>query len=384
MISVLSCFHPLLAWPTGRLTVAGKKEYKITGYPKKPMFAPTDDVLVKHPEFGILNSVPEYGFLPPGVDGYAGKPVEIPCGQCIGCRIQRSRQWADRCLMELTQHPEGGYFVTLTYNDMHLPWSWYSDPFTGEAQASLTLDRRDVQLFLKRLRKSTGQDLRYFGCGEYGPTTFRPHYHLIIFGLVLDDLEPLPGRSRQGYTYYRSKTVEDAWSFHMRDSLRNNVSPVVKDSRGREKRPVSTAGFCVVGPITWETCAYTARYVTKKLTGDFSSYYDFFNITPPFSMMSLKPGIGSGFYDPDLYKHEFIYLSTEKGGHKCRPPRYFDQKYDIEYPEEMALVKRHRARAAQLQKQLKLEKTDLDYMSLLAAEEVSFQARINSLQRDLV
>lgn len=371
-MSVLSCYHPLLAWPTGRFTAAGKKEYKITGYPKKPMFAPIDDVLAKLPEFGILHHVPEYGFPPPGVDGHAGKPVEIPCGQCMGCRIQRSRQWADRCLMELTQHPEGGYFVTLTYNDMHLPWSWYSDPFTGEAQASLTLDRRDVQLFLKRLRKNTGQDLRYFGCGEYGPTTFRPHYHLIIFGLVLDDLEPLPGRSKQGYTYYRSSTVERAWSFAMRGSLREDLGPK------------STAGFCVVGPITWETCAYTARYVTKKLTGDFASYYDFFNITPPFSMMSLKPGIGSGFYSPDLYKHEFIHLKTEKSGHKCRPPRYFDRMFDIEYPEEMVEIKRHRARAAQLQKQLKLEKTDLDYMSLLEFEEVAFKNRIKPLKRDLV
>lgn len=361
----MACYHPLLAWPTGKFTDNGKPDYKISSYPKMPEFISTSFNSVSCP-------VPDYGLPPPGVDGHAGAPKVIPCGQCIGCRLQRSREWANRCLMELQDHPEGGYFVTLTYNDMHLPWSLYSDPSTGEACFSLSLDRRDVQLFLKRLRKNTGQDIRYFGCGEYGPTTFRPHYHIILFGLVLDDLEPLPGRSNQGYTYYRSSTVERAWSFAMRDSLRQDIGPK------------STAGFVVVGPITWETCAYTARYVTKKLTGDASQYYDYFNIVPPFSMMSLKPGIGRNGYSPDLYQHEYINISTPTGGRKFRPPKYYDRLFDIDYPEEMVEIKRHRLSAAKLQKQLKLSLTDLDYMSLLESEEQVFSDKIKSLKRDLV
>lgn len=357
----LSCYHPLHAWPTGCLTAAGKTEYLITGFSDPPI-----------PPQSVIKT------------GYHGKPVTIPCGQCIGCRIDRSREWANRCLMELESHPEGGYFLTLTYNDMHLPWSWYADPYTGEAQPSLTLDRRDVQLFIKRLRRATGQSLRYFGCGEYGPRTMRPHYHLIIFGLVLDDLEPLPGRSSQGYTYYRSKLVEDCWSFGMRDQYRHDVSPTVYDDRGRPRKVTSTAGYVVVGAISWETCAYTARYVTKKLTGDAAQYYDYFNITPPFSMMSLKPGIGADFYRPEIYEHEHIVLSTPTGGRKFRPPKYFDRMFDIEYPEKMLEIKRDRVRKAELQKQLQLEKTDLNYMEMLAAQELSFSERVKPLKRDLL
>lgn len=347
----MACYHPLKAWYTGRINPdTGKPVLQVTSYDSElPPF-----------RFDSLKGFPDF--------------VEIPCGQCVGCRLERSRQWANRCMLELQDHPVGtGYFVTLTYDQLHLPWSWYADRSTGEAIPSQTLCKRDFQLFFKRLRKNTGQRIRYFGCGEYGPSTMRPHGHFIIFGLELDDLTLLPGRSPQGYPYYSSPTIDRCWSFPVRDEFAADLAP-----------DPTPAGFAVVGPITWETCAYTARYITKKLTGPQAQYYDYFNLEPPFSMMSLKPGIGRMYYDthPELYEHEYIHVSTDKGGRKFRPPRYFDKLFDIDYPEESALMKQDRRARAEEAKRLKLDKTDLSYLEMLEVEEQSALGRLASLQRN--
>ena len=139
---------------------------------------------------------------------------EIPCGYCDGCRIDRSREWANRCMLELQYH-DSAYFITLTYNDDHVPVSYYADPETGEAQESLTLCKRDWQLFMKRLRKAFPDDqIRFYACGEYGSQTFRPHYHAIVFGLHLHDLVPVQDvqRGELGYQYFSSESLQRCWS----------------------------------------------------------------------------------------------------------------------------------------------------------------------------
>lgn len=349
------------AFPTFISPETGKQQYKIVPYETNHIYFDGSKFVGRYDKpLGGTSAITDF--------------VEIPCGQCIGCRLERSRQWANRCLLELQDHPEHpGYFVTLTYDDYHLPRSWYGDPHTGLASQAFSLCKRDFQLFFKRLRKVTGQEIRYFGCGEYGPTTFRPHGHFDIFGLHLDDLTPLPGRSELGYQYYNSPTLDRVWSFPMRDEFGNPM----------EDKP-SLAGFAVIGEITWETCAYTARYITKKLTGPEAQYYQFFNIEPPFSMMSLKPGIGRMYYDqhPDLYDHEYIHISTDKGGRKFRPPRYFDRLFDIDHPEESAQMKAFRKSAAEETKRLKLQSTGLDYLSMLQVQEDSLNGRIKSLLRN--
>ena len=140
-----------------------------------------------------------------------GKEIlQVPCGQCIGCRIDRSRQWANRCMLELQYH-DSAYFVTLTYDDLHVPKAYYPDPDTGEAHQSLTLCKRDFQLWMKRLRKRFSDDkIRFFACGEYGGSTHRPHYHAIVFGLHLDDLVKYK-TVQEGdgyYTYYNSDSLQ--------------------------------------------------------------------------------------------------------------------------------------------------------------------------------
>lgn len=115
--------------------------------------------------------------------------VEIPCGQCIECRLQRSRRWADRCMLELGYH-ESSYFLTLTYDNDHIPKNPLIDYDTGEIYAeNATLVKKDLQDFMKRLRRAyeyKGYDnkLRFFACGEYGSQTLRPHFHIIVFLII--------------------------------------------------------------------------------------------------------------------------------------------------------------------------------------------------------
>lgn len=329
----MACYHPLKAIVVpNQTTVNGKKVYHFIK-PLEEHKYPADQI------------------------------VQLPCGQCVGCRIQYSREWANRCMMELQYH-ESSYFVTLTYDDAHVPCSYYADPNTGEAFTSLTLSKRDFQLFMKRLRKKFhNQKIRFFMAGEYGSNTFRPHYHAIIFGLHLDDLQ-LYSKSPQGFCYYNSPSLQACWSD-------NDGNPI---------------GYAVVAEVTWETCAYTARYVMKKLNGKEAQFYTDFNIQPEFTLMSRKPGIARQYFDdhPDIYKKEFINVSTEKGGLKFKPPRYFDKLYDLEHPEEMQAIKDIRQKLATEAQKSKLQRTSLYPEEFLEVQERAFENKIKSLRRDLI
>lgn len=336
----MACYHPLKGWPIGN-TRTGKVNYKITGYD------------ADHIEYqnGYWHTVPT------SVRGQAAERVvrdfvEIPCGQCIGCRMDHSRQWANRLMLELEYH-DSAYFVTLTYDDEHIPTALYADPETGEAFPARTLRKRDCQLFMKRLRKLYPDDkIRFYLAGEYGPKTQRPHYHAIIFGLHLDDLR-FYKKSELGFDYMISDKLSDIW--------RN--------------------GYVVVSEVTWETCAYTSRYVTKKLTGDLGEFYDAHNIEPPFSLMSRRPGIAAQWYEahPDLYDYEYINIATPKGARKFAPPKYFDRLYEKDCPEEYQELKERRKRFMEELRLIELDGTDLGYTDYLKVKEDNFKRRIKIL-----
>ena len=337
----LPCYHPLKAFVLGEKD--GKRLLKVTSYEVDHLERSGEGfACCTHPAYGRPGDVTEF--------------IEIPCGKCSGCRLQRSREWANRCMLELEYH-KSSYFVTLTYDDCHVPIHYYSDPETGEALPSMSLVKRDFQLFMKRLRKKFGVGIRFFASGEYGSESFRPHYHAIIFGLELDDLV-FYKRSAQGFQYFNSASLQEVWP----------------------------NGFAVVAPVTWETCAYTARYVMKKLTGPEAEFYENFNIVPEFSLMSRKPGIARQYYEdhPDLYEHEFINISTEKGGRKFRPPKYYDKLFDLDCPEESAKLKAVRQKMAAAAQKAKLQKTTLSYLDQLAVEERNQLARIKSLKRSSI
>lgn len=339
----MSCYHPLKAWPIpGQRTVNGKQAYRILRLKT-----------LSEPGFSSLPMGPDIDFF----KKHEKECISIPCGKCIGCRLSYARQWADRCLLELQYH-EHAWFVTLTYNDEHVPRSMYGDPQTGEARPCLTLDRRDVQLFLKRLRKAVEPTkIRYFGCAEYGPTTWRPHYHLIIFGLPLDDLV-LKRQDMDGkVSAYTSRTLSAAWSLRPFGNHSDILEPL---------------GDVECSDVTWSACNYVARYIVKKQLGpDGKDFYDSLNIVPPFTFMSTSPGIGRQYFEDHqgLYDFDSVSISTPTGGRSIRPSRYYDKLYDLEQPERLAHIKESRRFMAEQAEKYKLSKTSVNVYDLLSLEE---------------
>lgn len=221
-----------------------------------------------------------------------GNHMLLPCGRCVGCRLERSRQWATRMMFESQLHAESS-FLTLTYDEVHLP-------------RPPSLDYRHFQLFMKRLRKKLAKPLRFYCCGEYGDENGRPHFHAAIFGDAFLGDRYYWSKGSKGDKLYRSPLLESVW----------------------------TSGSSLIGDLTFESAAYMARYIMKKITGDLAeSHYQYldcdsgevFQLTPEFCHMSLKPGIGGKWFDlysSDVYNgHDFVIVN----GHKVKPPRYFDK-----------------------------------------------------------
>lgn len=219
--------------------------------------------------------------------------LQIPCGQCVGCRLERSRQWAMRCVHEASLY-EHNCFLTLTYDDEHVPHDG-------------GLHYSHFQKFLKRLRRSNPDvNIRFYMCGEYGGKFGRPHFHACIFNFTFSDLE-LWRKSNSGFHLYRSAKLEQLWPF----------------------------GFSSVGALTFESAAYCARYIMKKVTGDLATrnYESVSTVTgeiyercPEFNKMSLKPGIGAGWYEKfnkDVFPHDRVVIN----GTPSKPPRYYDKLY---------------------------------------------------------
>lgn len=358
----MPCYHPQKGFIIG-LTEAGKKKLKIVPYN------------VDHIE---LNRSGNYiSETLENVSAYSEKTyrdyVVVPCGKCIGCKLDYSRQWADRCMLEMQYHKHT-WFVTLTYDEDHLPRTWYSaDQETGEAVMAATLSKRDLQLFFKRLRKNTGQQVRYFCAGEYGDETKRPHYHCIIFGLDLPEDDRTLYKQERGYSYYNSKIIDQAWSYWQRDEKGNEIP-----------NSWSNCGYAVVTECTWETAAYTARYCMKKAFTDQAEFYDNFNLQPEFTQMSRRPGIAYDFYQDHknhLLEFDYVSISTPKGGRNIRPSKYYDKLFDIDFPEEFAILKEDRKEAAEIA-QKNLEKVSgRPWLQNLAEAEAAKLNKIKSLQR---
>lgn len=347
----MPCYHPLKAFPVG-ITDKGKTAYKVTSYKVDHLEKNKNGTWVK-----CFDSFPAANF------GLIRSFIEVPCGQCVGCRLERSRAWADRCMMELKYH-RSSYFITLTYDDLNVPLNDYADTDTGVLHKSQTLVKKDFQLFIKRLRKNYKYDnkLRYFACGEYGDHTARPHYHAIIFGLELDDLQ-LFSESSLGYSYYNSPFLDDCWQHK---------------------------GHVVIAPVTWETCAYTARYVMKKLNGQAASVYTDFNIEPEFVLMSRRPGIARQYFldHPDCLEFDKISISTDDGGKTFKPPRYFEKIEEELHPTTplpfYEKLNSESQKIADSIRNAKLASTSQDYLDYLLVEENNKLSQIKSLERKCI
>lgn len=214
-------------------------------------------------------------------EGYSDLEVPVPCGQCIGCRLDRSRAWALRITHEATLHNYSS-FLTLTYSDRHMP-------------VGASLDKKHLQDFLKRLRFHSEVPLRYYACGEYGTETKRPHYHVCLFGENFRQDRKVYKTTRDGHILYNSEFLTDRWGM----------------------------GHAVIGDLNFETAAYTARYVTKKITGaDAPEHYG--NRTPEFSLMSRRPGIGHDWLKKNLNDLERGLCWSEGALHQI--PKFYQKK----------------------------------------------------------
>ncbi len=220
--------------------------------------------------------------------GLPSTKLELPCGQCIGCRLERSRQWAMRCMHEKSLY-EDNCFITLTYNDYNLP-------------ADGSLNKKHFQDFMKRLRKRFGEGVRYFHCGEYGEEFSRPHYHACLFNFDFHD-KYLWSR-KNGFNLYRSVTLESLWTF----------------------------GNSLIGDVTFESAAYVARYITKKITGKAAKEH-YVDRHPEYITMSRRPGIGRNWYDKfssDVFPGDKVVVRQGVIG---RPPRYYGDIFSIDNPD---------------------------------------------------
>lgn len=222
---------------------------------------------------------------------------EVPCGQCIECRIHRSRHMALRCVHELKFH-ERSCFLTLTYRDSELVWG---------SQVP-TLFPRHLQLFMKRLRRFYPDvRIKFFACGEYGDKSGRPHYHVILFGLdFYDDRKVDAVASSADYKMYRSAILDRVW----------------------------THGDCLLGDVTFDSIAYCARYTLKKLTGKGSSFYEALDIEPEFSRVSrggrLKGsvGLGADYFDSfssDFFPRDFALIPGKDV--RLSVPQYYSRRF---------------------------------------------------------
>lgn len=247
----MTCYHPLSAWRGGKQK-SGKRA-----------------IVFRRSESELASG------------------VQLPCGQCVGCRLERSRQWAIRCVHESEMYARN-CFLTLTFDPEHLP-----------KDGSIAV--RDLQLFLKRLRKAYPDDrIRFFACGEYGGLLGRPHYHACLFNFDFAD-KVLFTMSR-GHRLYRSDSLDRIWK----------------------------NGSALIGEVTFESAAYVARYIMKKINGDIQDEH-YKGKVPEFVTMSRGGrgglgGIGVPWLDKfmtDVFPCDEVVVR----GVKMRPPKFYFDKF---------------------------------------------------------
>lgn len=251
--------------------------------------------------------------------------IQLPCGQCIGCKLLRSITWATRCMHEMQLH-DSNCFITLTYDDAHIP-------------SDQSLLKSEFQKFLKRLRKSIyPRKISYFMCGEYGEQTWRPHYHAIIFGYGFPDKIRVQIMEVEN-PYFISSHLTKLWPF----------------------------GYHIIAEANFDTAAYVARYCTKKITGDKAAahytrtltdwnettgeitFWKEVELLPEYATMSRNPSIGKDWFakfKKDCYPSDFLIID----GRKVPVPKYYDKLLERENEFQLAAQKQKRKMAAILNK----------------------------------
>lgn len=282
-----------------------------------------------------------------------GSELKIPCGKCMGCRIDRSQQWGTRLMHEKLFHQES-CMLLVTYDNEHLP----------EHGTLVPLDIKKLMKALNdklgpALREKYGQGIRYFLCGEYGDINGRPHYHVIIFGADFHEDRKYYKKTKGGHQLFRSPSLTKLWG-------KGNID---------------------IGNVTQESCEYVARYILKKVNGDRAidrysrideTTGEWYMLHPEFIRMSNRPGIGSLFFDDPANSNMYARggFPRLRGRGLKAIPKYYDRKLEKIDPERLQRIKEQRRAAAELRK------ADNTPERLAVREEV-LAAKIKILKREV-
>lgn len=292
------------------------------GYNRKnqAFFVPTKDKEKFSYIFSLLEANSKSNFEK-ALNGWS----EIPCGQCSECRLNKSKEWAVRGVAESMLHTSN-YFLTLTYDDEHIPpgiWTYNRENFEFGFYHPLVY--KDFELFKKRLLRHFEyhygvNGIRFLMCGEYGPSTHRPHFHVIFYNLPLTDLKKVSSHTVGGkkVTYLESKVVEDCWG----------------------------KGFVTIGECNYDTISYVSRYVMKKFIGKQEESYQLLckrnmkdPLPPEIRNASRNPGLGRPYFEKnkvEIYEYDKIVLPN---GRFAKPVKYFDYLLNLEDPELLKKIK---------------------------------------------
>lgn len=340
----MSCFHPLVAYP-GKLTENGKVKYIPVKYNSR-----YDE------GYQSIDWIKEKQAHSKTVNGQVYYPTLLPCGKCIGCRLDKSREWALRCMMELKSQEGLAFFLTLTYNENKVPVSYYPDPDTGEALPCYTLRLDDLQRFWKRLRKALPDTkIRYFASGEYGKDTWRPHYHAIVYGFRPSDL--VVTQVNETGNYYDSDKIRSIWA----------------------------NGNIVIADVTFDTCAYVARYTAKKNMTIEDGFFEKHNLEKPFLVMSRRPGIGWSYMEEhrQYFELDRIYVGGENPVDGTLP-RSFLRKLEEVDPVIYEQVKARREKFGNVYERAVAMSRKVPYEKLLYNAEQNLLARSRQIRRNKV
>lgn len=381
----MSCYNLMVAVKTDELTKNNKPRYRFLS-----SFAKNYSPMVES-ELRAYGEMQWYGYsdkidgkprfiVDPDTGEVLNRAILLPCGQCLGCRLSHAASWADRILLEAQYHDQS-YFVTLTYDDAHVPVSQSQDGIDN-----LTLDPKDLQDFIKRLRYYCDYHglppIRTYQVGEYGSQFKRPHYHLILFGFSPPDGDIKEiGRNKRKAMLHSSSIIEQCWSFPARRDMLD-----VRSGSLIRAGDHSLAGRVQVDRMTWEAAAYCARYCVKKLGKREDDFYKVNNIVPEFQRMSNRPAIGAQYYDDNkerIYKSDRISIPVADGARQVMPPRYYDKLFDAEYPDQMAAVKQQRREIARQAIKFKMSNFSGSYLELLHNEELRLKEKTKTLRRNI-
>lgn len=297
--------------------------------------------------------------------------IKVPCNHCYACSLTYSAEKATLMMLE-TQKSDQNYFITLTYDEEHLPIAeeqHYTEPLTGEkidipnqGDFEPTLVPEDMKTFINTLKRHYNRkginDIKYMYCGEYGETTDRPHYHLILCNCPLETEEFYsPKQDTDLNMHYHHKYLDKIWG----------------------------KGLIDIAEVTFNSCAYVARYCAKKRKEN----YDKLDLLkrgkyPEFIRTSVN--LGKDYYEENkenIYETDELIMKTLNGNvATVKPPKKFDEWYQKEKPIEMMFIKNQRKREGEIREKNKYMQSDYNDIELLMIEAEKLKMKEHMLRRE--